>query len=233
MIQYIIPTKGNAKVVPSIAKISTNNKIFVDNDSNRNIFEKYNHTLGLMNISDDDVIVFVHDDIEILDEYIEKKLEMYFSIKKNVGIAGVIGTTIFPKMGGWWMVDRTRFTRGRIVQGSPTGIDYPMTEQGGMDDTHLVAIDGCIMCMRGSIAKTFSFDIDTYTAYHFYDCDSCFRLLEQGWDIGIIDILVKHESEGPLDDLWRINKDKFINKWESKGYTFPITKQQFKKDKGK
>jgi len=50
-----------------------------------------------------------------------------------------------------------------------------------------------------------------------------------GYDVGIIDILVKHDSEGPLSESWYINRNKFIGKWTKKGYTFPITKVQFKK----
>jgi len=97
-----------------------------------------------------------------------------------------------------------------------------------MDDSDIVSVDGCILFIRGYVAKYFRFDNNTYDGYHFYDVDTCFSLMEQGWHVGIIDILVKHDSEGPLSDTWHLNRDKFIKKWEDKGYIFPITKKQFK-----
>ena len=231
MIQYIIPTNGDAsKTATSISNVSSKTKIHIEGESSKNIFQKYNSALERIDIDDNDVIVFLHDDIDIRDEHIEKKLEMYFDIKKNVGIAGVIGTNMFTEGGGWWMTDRQVYTRGRIIQGFSDGTEHPMIEMGGMDDSQIVAIDGCIMFMRGSVAKEFKFDEYIYDGYHFYDADTCFTLIEQGWDVGIIDILIKHDSEGPITENWNINRDKFIKKWVEKKYNFPITKDQFRKE---
>lgn len=228
MIHYVIPTKGNAsKLVLSISNLSTNSKIHIES-GNENIFQKYNNALEKMEINDNDVVVFLHDDIEIRDENIEKKLELYFKYKPNVGMAGVIGTNLFSSEGGWWLCNRMIYSRGRIIQGFENGTEHSMIEFGGMNDSDVVSIDGCIMFMKGEIAKYFRFDNNTYDGYHFYDVDTCFSLMEQGWHVGIIDILVKHDSEGPISPNWHINKDKFIKKWEEKGYIFPITKNQFK-----
>lgn len=228
MIQYVIPTTGSAsKTVMSISKISEKTKIHIESDE-LDIFQKYNRALENMEIDDNDVIVFLHDDIEIRDENIEKKLELYFKYKPNVGVAGVIGTTLFSAEGGWWLCNRMIYSRGRIIQGFEDGSEHPMIEQGGMNDSEIVSVDGCILFMRGSVAKYFRFDNNTYSGYHFYDVDTCFTLMEQGWHVGVIDILVKHESEGPLSEQWHVNRDKFVKKWQDKGYTFPITKKQFK-----
>jgi len=228
MIQYVIPTKDNAnKLVTSISTMSTNTKIHIESE-NESIFKKYNNALDKMEINDDDVIVFLHDDIEIRDEHIEKKLELYFKYRPNVGIAGVIGTNLFDRSGGWWLSNRMIYSRGRIIQGFDNGTEHPMIEVGGMDDSDIVSVDGCILFIKGSVAKYFRFDNNTYDGYHFYDVDTCFSLMEQGWHVGIIDILVKHDSEGPLSESWISDRDKFIKKWEDKGYIFPITKKQFK-----
>ena len=76
MIQYVIPTTGDAtKLITSISAISGKTKINIEAGT-ETIFKKYNSALDRMDIEDDDVIVFVHDDIVIRDEHIEKKLEM-------------------------------------------------------------------------------------------------------------------------------------------------------------
>lgn len=229
MIHYIIPTQGDAsKTVTSISKLGTKTKIHIESDNDLTIFQKYNRALENAEIDDNDVIVFLHDDIEIRDDNFEKKLDLYFKYKTKVGIAGVIGTNVFTENGGWWLTDRSIHTRGRIIQGFSDNSEHSMIEMGGMNDSQIVSVDGCIIFMRGSIAKTFRFDTITYDGYHFYDVDTCFTLMEQGWNVGIVDILVKHGSEGLLNYTWHNNKDKFIKKWKEKGYTFPITKQQFK-----
>ena len=232
MIHYIIACKDrstyNRVLAPTFQDvIKPDNALILEEGEDRSIFKKYNDALGLLAISDEDVVVFLHDDISICDVYFEKKIEMYFEYRKKVGIAGVIGTNSFSAGGGWWLTDRNNNTRGRIIQGFDYGAEHVMEEQGGMDDSELVSVDGCILFMRGQVAKTYRFDEETYSGYHFYDVDSCFELLQMGWDVGIIDVAVKHESEGPLDEQWFSNRDKFKAKWEKNGITFPVTLQSF------
>jgi hypothetical protein len=233
MIQYIIPTTLDKHptngIVNSINNLSKHDRYVHIQYSGDSIFQKYNLALEQLTINEHDVIVFVHNDIEIRDDSFEKKLEMYFAIKRKIGIAGVIGTNVFTEGSGWWLTDRQIHTRGRIIQGFNDGTEHPMIEAGGIDDSQIVSVDGCTLFLRGSIAKDFKFDECTYNGYHFYDCDSCFTLMEQGWHVGIIDICVQHGSEGPLSKSWHDNRIKFLKKWKDKGYTFPITKEQFSK----
>ena len=77
--------------------------------------------------------------------------------------------------------------------------------------------------MSGTIYR---FDEETFDGFHFYDVDACFTLLKQGVDIGIIDVMVKHGSEGPLSESWHKNKKAFYNKW--KDITFPATIHSFR-----
>jgi hypothetical protein len=233
MIHYIISSidyKNIQKNInPFIEKNKSNSAIYFDlRKEIPSIFIKYNNLLESVRnkLDENDVVVFLHDDIEIRDQYFEKKLELYFKYKTNVGIAGVIGTTEFTDSCGWWLTDRMINTRGRIIQGMNDGSEHIMAENGGMDEHGIVSVDGCILFMPSKIAKTFKFDESTYSGFHFYDVDTCFTLLEKGYDIGIIDVLVKHQSEGPLTKSWYDNREKFLNKW--KHLKFPVTKSSFK-----
>jgi len=87
---------------------------------------------------------------------------LYFKYKTKVGIAGIIGSNVFTEQCGWWLTDRRVHTRGRIIQGFNDGTEHSMIELSGMDDSKIVSVDGCIMTMKGIIAKTFRFDQDTY-----------------------------------------------------------------------
>ena len=194
---------------------------------NANIFQKYNEALNdIRKLEEKPIVCFLHDDITLLDPHFEGKVKLYFSHLSKVGIAGVIGTTKFPEQGGWWMVDRTLHTRGKIMQGNPNGPAYMMNDKPGMY-TDLVSVDGCIFLMNGVLAKDFKFDMKTYDGFHFYDVDACFEAQCKGWDVGTIDVLVQHESEGPLPESWQTSREKFISKWKTKGFSFPISHEQF------
>lgn len=196
------------------------------------IFEKYNKGIDAWlddiesPLQDDDIICFMHEDIRIFDTDFHTKVDYVFKNRKKVGVLGVIGTKVFQESGGWWLTDQSHLT-GHILQNAPDlphhyhmikKIEY--TEQ-------TVSVDGCCFFVRGSLAKDIRFDDTTFGGYHFYDCDYCFSVLEKGYNIAVADILIEHLSEGPLNDDWYRNKDLFINKWKSKGKTFPITRKSF------
>lgn len=235
MIHYMIASidyeKIQANINPYIEKIKTDSVLHFDVNKELSIFRKYNLMLETLTsnnkLTDDDIVVFIHDDVQIRDEYFEDKLKIYFKYKPNVGVAGVIGTTIFNEAGGWWLTQRMIKTRGRIIQGMDDGSEHVMAESGGMNDAGVVSIDGCIMFMQGKVAKNYKFDEHTYDGFHFYDVDTCFTLLQQGYDIGIIDVLVKHCSEGPLSENWQKSKEVFLTKWK-KHITFPVSIQSFR-----
>jgi len=233
MIHYVIACK-NLDTYTTILKptfedvIAPESGLYVEEGEDRSIFKKYNDALKRMVLEDHDVVVFLHDDISIRDEHFEKKVELFFEYRTKVGIAGVIGTTEYSEGGGWWLCDRNIKSRGRIIQGFTDGTEIVMAERGGMGDVGVVSVDGCILFMRGSVAKKYRFDEETYSGYHFYDVDSCFEMIQMGYDIGIIDVTVKHESEGQLPPEWFEAKDKFLAKWKGAGLTFPVILETFK-----
>ena len=218
---YLGPSMKNFTNIPMLEIFNS------DNDS---MFAKYNRGIKSFDVQDDDIIVFCHADVKILDPNFDKKLEIIFKKKKNVGLVGMIGTTQFPLAGGWWLCDHS-LHRGHLIQGMP-GSDGKKTfhmnrKTGYFED--LVSVDGFCFAVRGKVAKEIPFDETTYpNSYHFYDCDMSLSVLEKGWDIAVADILLEHSSEGPLPSSWHQNKLKFIKKWQDKGYVFPINKGQFK-----
>lgn len=229
MIHLIVPiidnNNFNKYLKPSINFKTETNVLLVNGDAG--ICFKYNEALSNIKdqLNDDDIVIFSHDDITIRDEYMPEKLKMFFELKPNIALAGVIGTSKYSKEGGWWHDYKHESGKGKIIQGKPDGTKYLMEVCNGMFDD-VVLIDGCIMFMRGSIAKNFRFESDLLTRYHFYDYDTCFQLLNQGYDIGIIDILVEHKSHGELTDDWYTQKEIFQKKWNNLQY--PITKDSFK-----
>lgn len=232
---YIVATNDEKVYKKYIGKHFENHKIepvLVDNGMGTSMHMKYNVGLSMIKpkLKNDDIVVFVHEDVRICDKYFERMVEIVFEARPNIGLLGVYGVNQFERAGGWWMCDRHKHARGQILQGRPDLQNpFHMTEGhiGLYDD--LVSVDGCIMMFRGNVARGLRFDEETYDGYHFYDCDTSFKVVRSGFDVAVADILVEHASEGPLSDSWEKNKNKFVEKWESIGLTFPATVEKLRK----
>lgn len=208
------------------------NEHLTQNNLPNSIFQKYN--LGIEyyqsnGLDDNDIVVFCHADVTVLDEAYNEKLEYAFS-KLNIDVAGVIGTTHLFDSAGWWLCDQ-QFHRGHLIQWQDDTNKYHMNRVAG-NFTDLAVVDGLFMAVRGSLLKKQKFDVETFpTSYDFYDYDFCLTALENGSNVGVLDILVEHKSAGMgiFNESWKNNKDIFINKWINKGYQFPISVNSFKR----
>lgn len=239
MIKFIVARGPDDKfedyLEPSLKQFPEIEILQIHNSEHLNsMASKYNFGIDELiknELSENDVVGFVHSDVKIIDPLFPKKIEMVFKKRKKVGLVGLIGTTSFPEAGGWWLCPY-EFHRGHLQQGKPgsNGKEtYHLNRKIGYFED-LVSVDGFSFFSKGSVLKQVRFDEVTYPeAYHFYDCDFSFSVLEKGFDIAIMDSFFEHSSEGPLPESWHVNKDKFLNKWKSKGFKFPVDKGQFKK----
>jgi hypothetical protein len=218
---------------PSLKPEWLENTILVYEGSS--IFEKYNKGIDVLvskfSLKDDDVVVYIHNDVQIKDLNFEEKIQMVFKHRPDVGLIGVYGSTCLGDNGTWWKEDRPSNGRGNVLQRYLNGNIYTMTDKKGFFDD-IVSLDGLIMIERGSVAKMKLFDSDTYNFYHHYDSDHCCEVLEKtSYKIAIADILVFHDSPGATTNVDKFydSMDRFTKKWSSKGYTFPLTVESFKK----
>lgn len=222
----------NDNLKKSIDKLSDKIKVFeVPNIENDNMFKKYNrgikHFRENQNFQDDDILVFVHEDAQLIDEYFTEKLEYIFQVRKDVGVVGFIGTQKFEDKGGWWLVnenDKDKL-KGRIIQGYGNGKQSELFKEVGYYED-IVSVDGFCFATTMKVAEELGFDENTYDGWHFYDVDFCFSALQKGYKIAVVDILTFHESEGPLTQDWFDSRIKFLNKWGKK-IQFPATVSSF------
>lgn len=204
---------------------------FVWNNEANSIFAKYNigvRRLQERGLKGDDIVVFCHSDIKILDEYFDEKLQYAFNNIPSLGVAGVIGSTQLHETGGWWLSDQS-LHRGHLIQwiDSEEENKYHMIRKEG-NFSDCVVVDGLLMAVAGHIAINLKFDEGTYTdSYDFYDYDYCISVMGHGYKVAVLDILIEHKSAGTgiYKDSWKINKEKFLNKWKSVGLQFPVMVQ--------
>ena len=73
--------------------------IEIENPGLFSLSEAYNKILDK---SENEIVVFTHDDILFEKEYWAKRVLEHFEKKPEYGILGVAGTTFYPSSGRWW-----------------------------------------------------------------------------------------------------------------------------------
>ena len=205
---------------------NTDKKFYIDNTKGNSMAKKYNYAIeNIVLKNDDPIICFRHDDCNILTptDVCEYKLSKLFE-EGDVGIAGVIGTIALDKVCTWWngvlaAGGRMTYGSGSIIQGgvdekgNPT--EYPMKDHPGVHD-YLATVDGCCMFFpRWIFEQGLRFD-ENLKDYHFYDTDISLQVLERGYKVSTIDIVVKHTSEGKPPKKFEELKKVFFEKWDKK-----------------
>lgn len=205
---------------------NTDKKFYIDNTKGNSMAKKYNYAIeNIVLKNDDPIICFRHNDCNILTptDVCEYKLGKLFE-EGDVGIAGVIGTIALDKVCTWWngvlaAGGRMTYGSGSIIQGgvdekgNPT--EYPMKDHPGVHD-YLATVDGCCMFFpRWIFEQGLRFD-ENLKDYHFYDTDISLQVLERGYKVSTIDIVVKHTSEGKPPKKFEELKKVFFEKWDKK-----------------
>jgi len=242
-IKCIVPRLNNQKfqifTEPSMKKISSQVLQIFDKDPTKpeNIFKKYNAGIEAViqnGLEDGDIVIFLHEDVGIIDNLFREKIELLFQEKNDVAIVGIAGAVEITERLGWWMTTPDKM-RGHLIQGKADGgqgegFHLQKGPIGYFDD--LVAIDGCMMITQGRFIKEgLRFDDQTFTSGNdFYDIDFGLKALEMGYKISVADILIFHQSSGMgvFNEAWKNNGKILIEKWTSKGYKLPFTRDQFK-----
>lgn len=234
MIYYIIPTINPSNIDKFFLSKGDKERIsrtVIMSDPSEDIFEKYNRGYEILKenreISPNDLIIFLHDDVTILDDEFEDTCEEYFKSKPRVGLVGVYGTKSFDH-GGWWTNQRSMNGRGMILQKFANGKVGTMRDSYG--DHSVVSIDGCFMVFRAKILEKVCFDNETLGGFHHYDADICFQMLSNTiCDIEVTDkFKIYHESAGGFDEVeFYKSWQSLFEKWTSLGLKFPLTISSF------
>lgn len=199
-------------------------KIIKDNPKLNTMSKKYNEgRRRLKNIRNNDIVIFIHEDIKVLDSEFEARIKYGFQINPDLGVLGVYGSTAFVG-GGWWTYEKKNYAVGQIIQGLNNGKQFYMRDNPTPFRKDLVVIDGCMMAVRGELLKKQEFD-ETLKGWHHYDNTYCLNtLLNTDFKVGVIGSKLLHVSEGNPDELWSAEATDIITDLvNNKGLTLPIT----------
>ena len=162
----------------------------VTNEEANSIYSKYNVGVRYWEqngLKDDDVVVFCHADVKLVDKDLEEKILYAFDQNQHLGVAGVIGTKELTEDGGWWLSDITNH-RGHLLQwvDEEEKNKYHLSRGEG-NHFDMCVVDGLCMFVKGHIAKNLKFDEAYYpNSYNFYDYDFCLSVLGCGYSIAYV-----------------------------------------------
>lgn len=166
------------------------------------------------------LVVFSHDDIEILDPDFVPHLMRGMSMVDVLGIAGTTRLTgPAYAWGGRASVHGWLFHQSRHETYDATIFDL---ESGLVTD--IVALDGAFFCARREVVQKVGFDSATFDGFHLYDIDFSYRAHLAGFRIGVThDIVIAHESEGNFNAAWKKYADRFMTKFPAlRGERIPM-----------
>ena len=157
-----------------------------------------------------DIVVFSHDDVEILSVDFAARLTRALAQHALVGVAG---TTHFPVEG--WGRPGWPYRHGQIAHRVPGGARYAVDVfgVGGAIVPGVQAVDGVFFAVRREVLDAVRFDETTFDGFHFYDIDFSYRVFRAGFEVAVSnEIAIVHHSRGHLGDEWRRYAERFMAK---------------------
>jgi len=187
------------------------------------IFTAYQKGLDLCDAAPHDIVIFCHDDLQILSEKIPFIRALAPCVKADTGIVGPAGTTFLGKDAIWWKQDRwaAGLHRGivkHISKGQPTQVhnndSLMITPTSYGPHGQVVALDGLFLAARKEVWDKIGLDKPTYFEglWDFYDIHYTTSAHLAGYKNYTVEVDIIHHSNGELvgRDSWHKNREAFI-----------------------
>lgn len=230
--KIIIPTQKNkdqynssstCECIETICKDSTvqknlniNGTVIPILENKTGLSELYQNVLN--ESVDYDYVLFMHDDLEIHDHFLFKKLLKAHEQYDIVGLAGATTQDYSKDVPMVWHLSRERpeHSRGIVNHYIPKGFN-------GVAETHInsayfgptpgpvVVIDGLFMSFKMSSLKGKGEVFDRNYTFHHYDLAMCVKAYDMNLKIGVWPIFVIHYGLGEFadDKTWQRHAQEF------------------------
>ena len=184
----------------------------------------YNEALD--EAGDDDVLVFVHDDVALDDWLCGWRVQealLHFDV---VGVAG--NRRCQPRQSAWWLQppaddaqpevmpwDHGQLS-GAIRHLGPSG---PAVSHYGPMPAPVALLDGVFMAVRARTLKAAGVRFDPALSFHFYDLDFCRAATAAGLKLGTWPIAISHRSAGESmqSQAWLDSRALYWRKYNESG----------------
>ncbi|MEO8676157.1 MAG: tetratricopeptide repeat protein [Casimicrobiaceae bacterium] len=172
----------------------------------RSLAEGYNRAAAK---ATGDLLVFSHDDIELVTTDFAARLVAHLERHDGVGVAGASRIT-----GPRWGHAGQRCIHGHILHVPPpnragallmaSGFQHPVCEG-------IQGLDGVFIAVQRHVWETHRFDADRYDGFHLYDLDFTWRASGAGARLAVaLDLLLLHRSTGRYNAAWSRYAARFV-----------------------
>ena len=160
-----------------------------------------------------DVLLFSHDDVEIVTPDLAPRLLAHL---RSFDLVGIAGTT--QLLGGNWISAGWPHLRGQV--GSRTAQPSRlMTSVFGLQPGPVApveALDGVFFAARREVVDRIRFDEETFDGWHLYDLDFSFSAHLAGFRAAVCqDVCLIHDSRGDYRADWQ----RYVDRFEAKHRT--------------
>lgn len=157
------------------------------------------------------ILIFCHDDIEIVTPDFKEKICKHLECYDLVGVAGTSRLANFE-----WTLSGQPHIHGVIIHMDSASNGYVMVvfgaENSEMD--RIEALDGVFMAMKRSVWEQIRFDEKLFDGFHGYDLDFTYSAHLAGFRVAVCsDIGIIHQSIGRHDDEWKKYRSRFMEKY--------------------
>jgi hypothetical protein len=159
-----------------------------------------------------DLLVFSHDDVEIVTPDFAPRL--IASLQVN-DVIGVVGSTY--ACGATWFGSGWPYLRGQFAMPVESGAGVHAYVFGLHDQlaSQVQVMDGFFLAAKRSVAMAVPFDETTFNGWHLYDIDFTFSAHVKGFRVAVCnDQLMIHKSHGKFDETWNFYQERFLKKHE-------------------
>jgi GT2 family glycosyltransferase len=167
-------------------------------------------------VNPEEILMFIHDDVFIVDYFWIDKLIWGFERFDIVGLAG--NKRRVPRQPSWAFIDE-KFSWDQPSNLSGIvghGRQFPCQVSAyGPVGQPCKLLDGVLLATKKCIIETSKIHFDERFDFHFYDLDLCRQAEEKNLRMGTIPLGVIHQSGGVLGSpQWRKNYEKYLMKWK-------------------
>jgi hypothetical protein len=160
-----------------------------------------------------DIVIFCHDDIEILAADFKDRLKGHL---RRFDLIGVAGTTKLIKP--LWPVAGPPYIYGQIahVNAQEKCFDVYIFGTPTRSVSGIQALDGVFLAATRRVLDTVTFDERTFNGFHLYDLDFSFAAYLRGFKLGVCnDLPLIHTSPGNYGAEWGRQAMLFYEKYKA------------------
>lgn len=169
--------------------------------------------------SDPAILIFIHDDVKILDFWLLDRIKEGLEKFDIIGVAG--NRRRLPRQPTWFCADGLtfdgrptfdkEFISGTIALGDE--ISEKTVNHYGPSGAMVKLLDGVFICANSVTLNNNGLLFDEIFDFHFYDLDFCRQAEIKGLTMGTWPISLLHNSAGTADGHWRNMAIKYYEKW--------------------